>query len=176
VYDYSPLTQPDVLNNILLQSVAKRKSRLRKNHTFSPLSSTVSGWATTGIIANGQCPAQSPQSCVRGHLSGVGRGLVRPQARNRVLDLLPSRSSTFSDVWNAYQLYDDAFFDQRAPFPKIWVWLRAGQLNETTPSADYLGILLLDRSERCSRTILGCSRRRQVESLRGILRISIVGA
>ena len=35
VYDYSPLTQPDILNNVLQQSIAKRQiAAVEENHIF----------------------------------------------------------------------------------------------------------------------------------------------
>src|ERR1700676_2118379 len=37
VYDYSPLTEPDILNNILQQSIAKRQiAAFEENHIFGP--------------------------------------------------------------------------------------------------------------------------------------------
>ena len=40
VYDYSPLTQPDILNNILQQSISKRQFvALEENHLFGPTAS-----------------------------------------------------------------------------------------------------------------------------------------
>ena len=179
VYDYSPLTQPDVLNNILLQSVAKRQiAAFEENHTFSPtlLNSFRLGYNRDYANANAPLKVLNP---VAGDTSlGWAPGLAPPQARNPGARSAPGLAPpTFSDVWNAYQLYDDAFLTKGLHSLKFGFGYERDQLNETTTSADYLGTFAFGSL----RTLL-TNNPKAVQGVRpgGItpryMRISIVGA
>ena len=179
VYDYSPLTQPDVLNNILLQSVAKRQiAAFEENHTFSPtlLNSFRLGYNRDYANANAPLKVLNP---VAGDTSlGWAPGLAPPQARNPGARSAPGLAPpTFSDVWNAYQLYDDAFLTKGLHSLKLGFGYERDQLNETTTSADYLGTFAFGSL----RTLL-TNNPKAVQGVRpgGItpryMRISIVGA
>src|SRR6202790_3229241 len=142
VYDYSPLTEPDTMNNVLQQSIAKRQiAAFEENHTFSPtfLNSFRLGYnrdhanALQAIKAInpeatdtqlGWAPGYNPPRVI-----GLGTGVSVPGLAH----------PTFSYVWNAYQLYDDAFLTKGLHSIKFGVGIEKDQLNETTATADYLG-------------------------------------
>jgi len=63
VYDYSPLTQPDTMNNVLEQSIAKRQiAAFEENHTFRPtlLNSFRVGYNRDHATANSAVKAINP--------------------------------------------------------------------------------------------------------------------
>ena len=141
VYDYSPLTQPDIFNNVLQQSIAKRQiAAIEENHIFGP---TASNSFRLGYNRDhDKCPSgdQSPQSSGRRYNSRVG-ARVR-SAPNHLLQLNTTPGfapPTFAYAWNAYQVYDDAFMTKGLHTFKFGVGVERDQLNETTATADYLG-------------------------------------
>jgi outer membrane receptor protein involved in Fe transport len=141
VYDYAPLTQPDILNNILLQSIAKRQiAAFEENHTFSPtlLNSFRLGYnrdhAATGLPVK----AINPAAAVSTGQWAPGYG--PPRVISSGLNTAPGLSPpAFAYVWDAYQVYDDAFLTKGLHSIKFGVGVERDHLNETTATGDYLG-------------------------------------
>jgi hypothetical protein len=141
VYDYSPLTQPDILNNVLQQSIAKRQiAAFEENHTFSPtlLNSFRLGYnrdhanAAQAIKAINPVAADTSQAWAPGY--------DPPRVLSSGLNTTPGFAPpTFSYVWDAYQVYDDAFLTKGLHSIKFGVGVERDHLNETTATADYLG-------------------------------------
>ena len=110
-YDYSPLTQPDILNNVLQQSIAKRQiAAIEENHVFS---STVGnsfrlGYNRDRAYAALAIKALNPvaDDTTQGWAPGYAPPRITAGGLNTVPGFAPP---TFSYAWNAYQLYDDAF-------------------------------------------------------------------
>jgi outer membrane receptor protein involved in Fe transport len=143
VYDYSPLTQPDPLNNLLLQATAKRQiAAIEENHTFTPtlLNSIRFGYnrdvakaAQTVKVLN-PVAADSTQAWAPEPIP-VGP----PRAQGPVTSAPGMAPPTFSYSWNAYQLYDDAFLTRGPHSLKFGFGYERDQLNETTNTADFPG-------------------------------------
>ena len=143
VYDYSPLTQPDALNNILQQSTAKRQiAAIEENHTFSPTivnsfrvgynrdaALAVSPVKVLNPVAGDSTQAWAPEPIPVGP----------PRAQGPVTSLPGLAPPTFTYVWNAYQLYDDAFLNRGHHSLKFGFGFERDQLNETTNTADFVG-------------------------------------
>jgi outer membrane receptor protein involved in Fe transport len=143
VYDYSPLTQPDPLNNLLLQSTAKRQiAAIEENHTFTPtlLNSFRIGYnrdaakaAQTVKVLNPV--AGDPTLAWAPEPIPVGP----PRAQGPVTSAPGLAPPTFTYAWNAYQLYDDAFLTKGLHSLKFGFGYERDQLNETTNTADFPG-------------------------------------
>src|SRR6267378_7182479 len=141
VYDYSPLTQPDLLNNVLQQSIAKRQiAAIEENHTFTPtlLNSFRVGYnrdhanALQAIKAINPAAADTSQSWAPGY--------APPRVISSGLNTTPGFAPpTFSYVWEAFQLYDDAFLTKGLHSIKFGFGVERDHLNETTSTGDYLG-------------------------------------
>jgi outer membrane receptor protein involved in Fe transport len=140
-YDYSPLTQPDILNNVLQQSIAKRQiAAIEENHIFtSTMGNSVRvGWNRDRTNAVQAIKAINP---VADDTSlGWAPGYAPPRVTTGGLNTVPGFAPpTFSYAWNAYQVYDDAFLTLGRHTLKFGVGVERDQLNETTTTADYLG-------------------------------------
>ena len=143
VYDYSPLTQPDPLNNLLLQATAKRQiAAIEENHTFTPtlLNSFRIGYnrdvakaAQTVKVLNPV--AGDPTLAWAPEPIPVGP----PRAQGPVTSAPGLAPPTFTYAWNAYQLYDDAFLTKGLHSLKFGFGYERDQLNETTNTADFPG-------------------------------------
>jgi Carboxypeptidase regulatory-like domain/TonB-dependent Receptor Plug Domain len=141
VYDYSPLTQPDILNNLLQQSIAKRQiAAIEENHIFTPtfLNSFRLGYNRDHANALQNIQALNPAAAVTTNQWAPGYAPPRVEASG--LNTIPgSGPPTFAYVWNAYQLYDDAFWTKGLHSFKFGVGAEKDQLDETTATADFLG-------------------------------------
>jgi outer membrane receptor protein involved in Fe transport len=178
VYDYSPLTQPDILNNVLQQSIAKRQiAAFEENHIFSPtlVNSFRVGYNRDHANANAPLKAINP---VAGDTSqGWAPGLSPPRAIAGLASTPGLAPPTFSYAWNAYQVYDDAFLTRGLHSLKFGFGYERDQLNETTNTGDYLGTfrfgslttLLTNKPKSVAGVIPGLATPRY-------MRISIVGA
>ena len=143
VYDYSPLTQPDGLNNVLQQSTAKRQiAAIEENHTFSPtlLNSLRVGYNRDRAIAIAPVKVLNP---VAGDSTQAWAPepipVGPPRAQGPVTSLPGLAPPTFTDAWNAYQVYDDAFLTRGLHSLKFGFGYERDQLNETTNTADFPG-------------------------------------
>jgi hypothetical protein len=141
VYDYSPLTQPDILNDVLQQTITRRQiAAFEENHTFTPtlLNSFRVGYNRDHANALQAIKAINP---VADDTSlGWVPGYAPPRVETTGLNTAPGFAPpTFSYVWNAYQVYDDAFLTKGLHSIKFGVGIERDQLNETTTTADYLG-------------------------------------
>jgi hypothetical protein len=181
VYDYSPLTQPDGLNNVLQQSTAKRQiAAFEENHTFSPtlLNSFRVGYNRDRAIAIAPLKALNP---VAGDSTQAWAPepipVGPPRAQGPVISLPGLSPPTFTDAWNAYQVYDDAFLTRGLHSLKFGFGYERDQLNETTNTADFVGTfkfgsipaLLQNKPKSVQGVVPGQTTPRY-------MRISIVGA
>jgi hypothetical protein len=141
VYDYSPLTQPDILNNILQQYITKRQiAAFEETHTFSPtlLNSFRLGYNRDHANAASPVKAINPAAGVT--TNQWAPGYAPPRVLSSGLNTVPGLAPpTFSYVWDAYQIYDDAFLTKGLHSIKFGVGVERDHLNETTATADYLG-------------------------------------
>jgi len=143
LYDYSPLTQPDPLNNLLQQSIAKRQiAAFEENHTFSPSllnsfrlgynrehANALSPVKVLNPVAGDASQAWAPESIPVGP----------PRAQGPVTSDPGLTPPTFSYVWNVYEVYDDAFVTRGRHALKFGFGYERDQLNETTYTADFPG-------------------------------------
>src|SRR6266446_3485276 len=143
VYDYSPLTQPDGLNNLLQQSTAKRQiAAIEENHTFNPtlVNSFRVGYNRDRAVAASPVKVLNP---VAGDSTQVWAAesfpVGPPRAQGPVTSLPGLAPPTFTYAWNAYQLYDDAFLTRGLHSLKFGFGYERDQLNETTNTADFVG-------------------------------------
>src|SRR5882762_2942267 len=181
VYDYSPLTQPDGLNNVLQQSTAKRQiAAFEENHTFSPtlLNSFRVGYNRDRAIAIAPLKALNP---VAGDSTQAWAPepipVGPPRAQGPVISLPGLAPPTFTYAWNAYQLYDDAFLTRGLHSLKFGFGYERDQINEITNTADFPGTfkfgsmqaLLTNKPKSVQGVVPGQTTPRY-------LRISIVGA
>ena len=144
LYDYSPLTQPDPLNNLLQQSIAKRQiAAFEENHTFSPtvLNSFRLGYnrehasALSTVKVLNQVAGDSTQAWAPEPIS-VGP----PRAQESDVTSAPGLTPpTFAYIWNVYEVYDDAFVARGRHALKFGFGYERDQLNETTYTADFPG-------------------------------------
>jgi hypothetical protein len=141
VYDYSPLTQPDILNNILQQSIAKRQiAAVEENHIFGPTASNSFRLGYNRDRTNAVQAIKAINPVADDTSQGWAPGFAPPRITTAGLNTVPGFAPpTFSYVWNAYQIYDDAFVTKGLHTIKFGVGVERDQLNETTATADYLG-------------------------------------
>jgi len=143
-YDYSPQTSPDILNNLLQQSIAKRQiAAIEENHVFSPAigNSFRLGYNRDHAFASNPVKVLNPVAAdsSQGWVTGVP-GYNPPQVTVSGLNTVPGFAPpTFSYAWNAYQLYDDAFLTKGLHTVKFGFSMEKDELNETTATADFLG-------------------------------------
>jgi hypothetical protein len=141
VYDYSPLTEPDILNDILEQSIAKRQiAAIEENHTFNPtlLNSFRVGYNRDHANALQAIKAINPAADIT--TQQWAPGYAPPRVLSSGLNTIPGLAPpTFSYVWEAFQGYDDAFLTKGLHSIKFGVGVERDHLNETTTTADYLG-------------------------------------
>jgi carboxypeptidase family protein/TonB-dependent receptor-like protein len=142
VYDYAPLTEPDILNNILQQSITKRQiAAFEENHVFNASMGNSFRLGYNRDHANA-LQALKALNQIAGDTTTPwwAPGYAPPRITTGGLNTIPgSAPPTFSYVWNAYQLYDDAFLTKGLHTLKFGVGVEKDQLNETTATADYLG-------------------------------------
>ena len=140
-YDNSPQTQPDILNNLLQQSIAKRQiAAVEENHVFSPAlgNSFRLGFNRDRAYASNPVKVLNPVAADTSQ--GWAPGFDPPQVTVSGLNTVPGFAPpTFSYAWNAYQLYDDAFLTKGLHTVKFGFSMEKDELNETTATADYLG-------------------------------------
>jgi hypothetical protein len=140
-YDYSPQTQPDLLNNLLQQAIAKRQIvAFEENHVFSPAigNSFRLGYNRDRAYASNPVKVLNPVAADT--TQGWAPGYDPPQVTLSGLNTVPGFAPpTFAYVWNAYQLYDDAFLTKGLHTVKFGFSMEKDELNETTATADYLG-------------------------------------
>jgi hypothetical protein len=179
VYDYSPLTQPDILNNILQQTIAKRQfAAIEENHLFGPSASNSIRFGFNRDYANAIQAIKAINPVADDTSLGWAPGYAPPRITTSGLNTTPGFAPpTFSDAWNAYQVYDDAFVTKGLHTIKFGVGVERDQLNETTVTADYLGTFKFPSMA----AFLTNNPKSVVGSVPGLvtpryMRISIVGA
>ena len=179
VYDYSPLTQPDILNNVLQQSIAKRQiAAVEENHLFGPTASNSFRLGYNRDHANALQAIKAINPVANDTSQGWAPGFAPPRITSSGLNTTPGFAPpTFSYAWNAYQVYDDAFVTKGLHTLKFGVGVERDQLNETTTTADYLATFKFGTMSN----FLTNKPKSVVGSVPGLLtprymRISIVGA
>ena len=179
VYDYSPLTQPDILNDILQQSIAKRQIvAVEENHIFGPSASNSFRLGYNRDRTNAAQAIKAINPVANDTSQGWAPGFAPPRITTAGLNTVPGFAPpTFSYVWNAYQIYDDAFVTKGLHTIKFGVGVERDHLNETTATADYLGTFKFASMS----AFLTNNAKSVVGSVPGLvspryLRLSIVGA
>jgi outer membrane receptor protein involved in Fe transport len=179
VYDYSPLTQPDILNNVLQQSIAKRQiAAVEENHLFGPTASNSFRLGYNRDHANALQAIQAINPVADDTSQGWAPGYAPPRITTAGLNTTPGFAPpTFAYAWNAYQVYDDAFVTKGLHTFKFGVSVERDQLNQTTTTADYLGTFKFPSMA----AFLTNNPKSVVGSVPGLItprymRISIVGA
>ncbi len=142
-FDYSPQTQPNALGTVQTQGISKRQIvALEESHIFSPsfvnsvrlgynrahAESGTAGKALNPLAADtslGWAPGLNATSAVVQGLTTIGPGVGPPG---------------YKYIWNAYQIYDDAFVTKGLHSLKFGGGFEVDQLNETTFTADFMGI------------------------------------
>ena len=180
MYDYSPSTAPDILNNILQQSIAKRQVvAVEESHIFSPtlVNSFRVGYNRDRANALAPIKAINPAAADTS-ITWWAPGLSPPRIQFSPLQTVPGLAPpTFSYAWNAYQVYDDAFLTRGLHSLKFGFGYERDQLNETTNTGDYLGTFkfgsltrfLTNKPKSVAGVVPGLATPRY-------LRISIIGA
>ena len=140
-FDNSPLTQPNILDDVLVSSTAKRQiAAIEESHVFNPtvVNSLRVGYNREHASSGGGIKAINPVAADTS--LGWAPGLSPPQANVPGMTRIPGLSPpTFAYIWNAYQGYDDAFVTRGLHSLKFGAGVERDQLNETTNTADYLG-------------------------------------
>jgi outer membrane receptor protein involved in Fe transport len=141
VYDNTPLTHPDIINDVLQQALTRRQiAAIEENHTFSPtlLNSFRVGYNRDHATSNTPIKAINPVAADSSQ--GWAPGYNPPQILLTGVDSVPGLAPpTFAYVWDAYQVYDDAFLTKGLHSLKFGFGVERDHLNETTTTADYLG-------------------------------------
>lgn len=141
-FDNSPLTQPNVLDDVLISSTAKRQiAAIEESHVFNPtvVNSLRVGYNRERANSGGGINAINPAAADTS-VNWWAPGYTPPQANVPGMTRTPGLAPpTFAYVWNAYQAYDDAFVTRGLHSFKFGVGVERDQLNETTNTADYLG-------------------------------------
>jgi outer membrane receptor protein involved in Fe transport len=141
VYDNTPLTHPDIINDVLQEALTRRQiAAIEENHTFSPtlLNSFRVGYNRDHATSNTPIKAINPVAADSSQ--GWAPGYNPPQVLFTSLDSVPGLAPpTFAYVWDAYQVYDDAFLTKGLHSLKFGFGIERDHLNETTTTADYLG-------------------------------------
>ena len=141
-FDNSPLTQPNVLDDVLISSTAKRQiAAIEESHVFNPtvVNSLRVGYNRERANSGGGIKAINPAAADTS-VNWWAPGYAPPQANVSGMTRTPGLAPpTFAYVWNAYQAYDDAFVTRGLHSLKFGVGVERDQLNETTNTADYLG-------------------------------------
>lgn len=140
-FDNSPLTQPDVLDNVLQSDLAKRQiAAIEETHTFNPafVNSLRVGYnrdrAFSGLGTNAINPVAGDTSL------GWAPGQAPPQTNIPGVTRAPGLAPPgFSYAWNAYQAYDDAFVTRGKHSLKFGFGVERNQQNQVTNTADFLG-------------------------------------
>jgi hypothetical protein len=140
-YDNATSTQPDILNDILQEAITKRQiAAIEENHTFSPtlLNSFRVGYNRDHANAAAPVKAINPAAAIS--TGQWAPGYAPPRVISSGLNTVPGLAPpTFAYVWDAYQIYDDAFLTKGLHSIKFGVGVERDHLNETTATADYLG-------------------------------------
>jgi outer membrane receptor protein involved in Fe transport len=141
-FDNSPLTQPNVLDDVLISSTAKRQiAAIEESHVFNPavVNSLRVGYNRERANSGGGINAINPAAADTS-VNWWAPGYTPPQANVPGMTRTPGLAPpTFAYVWNAYQAYDDAFVTRGLHSLKFGAGVERDQLNETTNTADYLG-------------------------------------
>jgi outer membrane receptor protein involved in Fe transport len=179
VYDYSPLTQPDLLNNVLQQSIAKRQiAAFEESHVFSPTFVNSFRVGYNRDHANALAAVKAINPVAADTSLGWAPGYAPPRIVTSGLNTTPGLGPpTFSYVWDAYQVYDDAFLTRGLHSLKFGVGFERDHLNETTNTGDYLGNFRFGTLQ----ALLTNNPKSVVGSVPGLvtpryMRISIIGA
>ncbi|HYR85005.1 MAG TPA: TonB-dependent receptor [Terriglobia bacterium] len=141
-FDNSPLTQPDTLGNVLQHAIAKRQIvSLEESRIFSPtfVNSVRLGYNRAHTTSAGGIAAINPAAA--DPALGWAPGLTATYAQVTGLTLIGPGVAPpiYQFVWNAYQVYDDAFLTRGLHSLKFGGGVERNELNQVTNTADFLG-------------------------------------
>src|SRR2546426_70092 len=141
-FDNSPLTQPDTLGNVLQHAIARRQIvSLEESRIFSPtfVNTVRLGYNRAHTTSAGGVQAINPAAADTS--LGWAPGLTATYAQVTGLTLIGPGVAPpiYQFIWNAYQVYDDAFLTRGLHSLKFGFGFERNQLNQVTNTADYLG-------------------------------------
>jgi outer membrane receptor protein involved in Fe transport len=143
-YDNSPLTQPDLLGNTLATTLAKRQiAAIEETHVFSPsfINTVRLGYnrAFTRAAAATQIlnPAVTDPALMWSTSVGTSARIL-PFGGLSTIAPTP-KVPGFQYVWNAYQIYDDAFVSKGSHSIKFGGTFENDQMNALTTTGDFVG-------------------------------------
>ena len=142
LFDNSPETEPDPLDQVIIFSHSRRQiAALEENHIFSPalVNSFRLGYNRDGTLAAQNISAINPAAADPS--LGFAPGLDATQAQVAGLFLIGPgvRPPTFTYAWNAFQVYDDAFLTRGTHSLKFGGVYEADQMNAVTWTGDFMG-------------------------------------
>ena len=141
-FDNSPLTQPDTLGTLLQHAIARRQIiALEESHIFSPsfVNTVRIGYNRARTTSAGGVTAINPAAADPS--LGWAPGLNATVAQVSQLTLIGPGVAPpiYRFVWNAYQVYDDAFVTRGLHSLKFGVGIERNQLNQVTNTGDFVG-------------------------------------
>jgi outer membrane receptor protein involved in Fe transport len=142
LFDNSPETAPDPLDQVIIASHSRRQiAALEENHIFSPalVNSFRLGYNRDSTFAAQNISAINPAAADPS--LGFAPGLDATQAQVAGLALMGPgvRPPTFTYAWNAFQVYDDAFLTRGTHSLKFGGVYEADQMNAVTWTGDFMG-------------------------------------
>ncbi len=143
-YDNSPLTQPDPLGNTLASTLAKRQiAAMEESHIFSPsFVNTVRLGYNRAFTRAAEAiqilnPAVTDPALMWSPTVGTS---ARTLAFGGISTIAPTpKLPGFQYVWNAYQIYDDAFVSKGLHSIKFGGTFENDQMNALTTTGDFVG-------------------------------------
>ena len=148
-FDDSPLTAPDALANVFTQAIAKRQiAALEETHVFGAnfVNSFRLGYNRDHTNSPGNLTAinSAAGNGMFGWLPGLNATAANVSGLTPALGAAASigpgvNPPPFKFVWNAYQVYDDAFVTKGLHTIKFGANFEQDQMNETTHTATFLG-------------------------------------
>jgi Carboxypeptidase regulatory-like domain/TonB-dependent Receptor Plug Domain len=143
-YDNSPLTQPDILGNTLASTLAKRQiAAMEESHIFSP------AFVNTFRLGYNRAFTRAAQAIQILNPAVTNPALMWSPSVGTSARILPfgglstitptPKTPGFEYVWNAYQIYDDAFVSKGSHSLKFGGTFENDQMNAITATADLVG-------------------------------------
>jgi len=143
-YDNSPLTQPDLLGNTLASTLAKRQiAAIEESHVFSPSFVNTVRFGYNRAFTRAAAAIQILNPAVTNPAlmwsPSVGTS-ARTLPFGGISTIAPTpKVPGFRYVWNAYQIYDDAFVTKGSHSIRFGGTFENDQMNALTTTGDFVG-------------------------------------
>ncbi len=141
-FDNSPLTQPDLLGNVLDQAASRRQTAaLEETHIFSTrfVNTVRFGFNRSHDTSAGGASSINPAAASAALGWAPGENATQAQVSGLTLIGPGLGPPIYKFYWNAFQGYDDASFTVGLHTFKFGVAVERDQLNQTTYTGDYFG-------------------------------------